>query len=390
MILLGKPYVSPLLAKTLADLRIPAVKVGDVHVPDEETLNWHSAESALAAYLEHGGPLLTNSENAIDILETHLQDGHLIQLISMCKNKSKFRDRLKQMYPQFFYREYNLQTLREESPDALPYPLIVKPSVGYASLGVYRVTGPEEWVNACENIQLDMEEAGKLYPQSVLDTGRFLVEEWIEGEEYAVDAYFTEQGEPVILNVFKRMFAHAGDTSDRIYYTSKQVVREALQPVQDFLQKLGQTDDFCLFPLHVEVRISAQGKLVPIEINPLRFAGIGTADLGAYAYGHNVYELYFRQQQPDWERFLNGSDEHVYSFFCAELPVSLNMNRIETIREAEFCQKFSHIVEYRPMNKYDPTTFAVVFYRSDNLDENQRLLQLDLQQFVLMKELIHT
>ncbi len=390
MILLEKPYVSPILAKTLAALGVPAVKPVDLNVPFQDEINWKTEQAFFTQYQQNGGPLLTNSENAIEALERHLPDHSLVQQISIFKNKAKFRAWLTQMYPHFYYRECSLAELLELSPSTLPFPLIVKPSVGYASLGVYRVANETVWASTCRQMERDMIEARHLYPESVLDTSHFLIEEWIEGEEYAVDAYYSASGEPVVVNVFKRMFSHAGDTSDRIYYTSKQVVAEALEQVTRFLRKLGETGDFRLFPLHLEVRISDAGKLVPIEINPLRFAGIGTTDLGTFAYGHNVYELFFQQLKPDWERVLSGDDERVYSFFCAELPVSLNTNKIAGIDETTFRSQFSRILEYRPMNQYDPTTFAVVFYQSDDLEENKRLLQLDLEQFVQRKELIHT
>jgi hypothetical protein len=390
MILLGNPYVSPLLAATAAVLQIPALKLGDVKLSSTAELNLQTEQNFFRTFAEKRLPLLTNSENSIEALERHVPDHPLVRQAALFKNKAKFRHWLREMYPDFCYRECHMEDLDQLSPGELPFPVIVKPAIGYASLGVYRVNDAEEWTATCSRIKQDMEEARLLYPASVLNASRYLIEEWIEGEEYAIDAYYDADGEPVILNVFKRMFSHQGDTSDRIYYTSKQVISEATEPVVGFLRDLGEKGDFRFFPLHVEVRISAAGRLVPIEVNPLRFAGIGTADLGYYAYGINPYESFFLQRKPDWQRILAESDEHIYSFFCAELPVSLNATKLVGIDEALFRTHFSDILAYRPMYGYDPTTFAVVFYRSDNLEENKRLLLLDLQQFVQINEPIHT
>ena len=60
-----------------------------------------------------------------------------------------------------------------------------------------------------------------LYPTKVLDTNTFIIEECIEGDEFAFDAYYDEFGNPVLLNTFKHYFASRNDVSDRVYYTSK-------------------------------------------------------------------------------------------------------------------------------------------------------------------------
>ena len=62
-----------------------------------------------------------------------------------------------------------------------------------------------------------MRMAAMMYPNHVVNSTKFLIEEMIEGEEYAVDAYFDRDGEPVILNIFQHPFLNSKDVSDRIY-----------------------------------------------------------------------------------------------------------------------------------------------------------------------------
>jgi len=385
MIIVAKPYVSPLLAETLSNWNIPVLLAEEVEIPAEGPLRILSPEDFRTRYLDGRQPLLTNSENAQGVLERWFADHPLVQTVSIFKDKARFRRWLADVFPRFYYREVSLEDLQEMDKDAIPFPVIVKPAVGYASLGVYRVAEPDAWDSVIQRIERDMEEARALYPAAVLNTGRFIVEEWIAGEEYAIDCYYAADGQPVVLGLYKRMFAHAGDTSDRIYFTGKQVIREALDKVHAFLAEIGAKGQFSLVPLHVEVRITPKGDVVPIEVNPLRFAGIGTADLGYYALGINVYDHFFRQTRPDWEAIVQNLDDAVYSFFCAELPVTLNATRIERIDEAALRSHFREILVYRDMLAYDPTTFAVLFYRSENMEENERLLQLDLTQFVRVK-----
>jgi hypothetical protein len=369
VILLGKSYLSPLLTHTAAQYGIPVVYAEDL---DHELMDVTE-------------PLLSTSEDATAVLEALRPDHPAVRSISLFKDKAKFRKWMASFYPNFTFREYTYEALLKVPVTELTFPCVVKPSVGYASLGVYRVGGPEEWPSVRDHLQRDIEEARQNYPESMIDVEHFLVEEWIAGEEYAVDAYFNRAGEPVVLNVLKRMFSHEGDTSDRIYYTSRQVLREALQPVKEFLKLLGQQGELSLFPLHMEVRIKPNGVLVPIEVNPMRFAGAWTCDLVRHAYGHNLYEHYWLQTKPDWEGILAVSDESVYSFFCAELPSDYPLGSIERVHERAFIHQFSEVLEYRSMYVMDPKTFAVVFYRSRDLEENRRLLALDLTEFVCIE-----
>lgn len=387
LIILDKPYVSPFLASTLVETKVPVITIGDVSVPNHNRLN-HTTQHDLIQNLivQDHYPVLTNSENAFAQLEKHLPDSTLVKNISLFKNKVMFRHWLSQIYPSFFFREVSISELSTINPDDLPFPIIIKPAVGYASLGVYRVANRDEWSAVSKLIEAEVQLSTKLYPNSVYDSSTFIIEEWIQGSEYAIDAYFNEAGEPVVLNVFKRMFSHEGDTSDRIYYTSKQVLQEALTSVQAFLQTIGQKASLHNFPLHVEIRMKANGELVPIEVNPLRFAGIGTNELGFYAYGVNTYESFIKQSKPDWDAIIQSMDDSIYSFFCADIPNSIDTDTIVSIDEAGLRRQFSNVLHSYTLFPKDPCTFTVLFYKSETLDENKELLTLDLSQFLHCSE----
>ena len=75
-------------------------------------------------------------------------------------------------------------------------------------------------------------------------------------------------------------------------------------------------------------------------------------------------------------------DDHVYGFFCAELPVRNSIHGELEIDEESFKREFSSILEYRCLRGLDPTTFAVVFYKTPNEPENERLARLDISKYV--------
>ena len=93
----------------------------------------------------------------------------------------------------------------------------------------------------------------------MVNNTNFLVESYLDGEEYAIDAYFNEQGETIILDILKHDFAGTEDVSDRLYYTSKVVVEDTMQAMKDFLIKSNELLGFKNFPVHVEVRVDEAG-----------------------------------------------------------------------------------------------------------------------------------
>ena len=69
-------------------------------------------------------------------------------------------------------------------------------------MSVYKVSNYKEWVDATKSIVIEMEEVKDLYPEEVLDTGSFIIEQCIIGKELAIDACYSTSGEPVILGIF--------------------------------------------------------------------------------------------------------------------------------------------------------------------------------------------
>ncbi|GAB0171966.1 ATP-grasp domain-containing protein [Lysinibacillus sp. CTST325] len=388
MIILDRPYVSELLADTISKNKIPVIKLNEVFIPNESTINLKKVDDLLIELEKGNSPILFNSENGLNILSKYAPNHYLTTVTDILKNKVTFRKTLSRHYKDFFFTEVSLKELEELDPSALPFPIIVKPVIGYSSIGVHRIDKVEEYKETIKQLKFEMEVTSSEYPIEVINNQSFIIEKLIEGDEYAVDVYFTEDGEPVILNLFKRMFRHEKDMSDRIYYTSKQVINESLNKIQEFLRTISSFFALKSAPIHIEIRIDNDEQIVPIEVNPLRFAGIGTNELGVHAYGVNACEYFFKQQKPDWENIVNQMDDSIYSFCCAEIDASIDCKQVVSINHEAFKLNFDEILEYRPMKVNEGSTFAVIFHKSPDLNENIRLLNLDLNQYITLKELV--
>ena len=115
---------------------------------------------------------------------------------------------------------------------------MIKPSVGFFSIGVHVVKNTADWEIALQELNIDR--LRSIYPQNVLDTSTFLIEDYIEGEEFAVDCYFNNEGEVVILNILHHLFSSGADTSDRVYTTSKDIILQYTEIFGGFLGAQGR------------------------------------------------------------------------------------------------------------------------------------------------------
>lgn len=294
---------------------------------------------------------------------------------------------MESLYPDYFYREVSLGELEDLDITQIPKPFIIKPSVGFFSLAVCKVENIESWKDAKQEIYDSLDTVRSLFPTEVIDPESFIIEEFIKGEEYAFDAYYNQVGQPIILSVYKHVFASEEDVSDRLYITSADIVREYEPRFRKFLESLGRLTELRNFPLHVEVRIDDKETLVPIEINPMRFGGMcTTADLAFHAYGFNPYEYCFAQQEPEWDELLVGREENVYGLVVLNNSTGTEPHKIRGFDYERLQKKFENVLEIRKVDYREFHFFGFVFIKSrkENYRELEDMLHSDLREFIIV------
>jgi hypothetical protein len=387
MILLDKPYISEFLLETLERNRIPVINTKIVtELASARNLQLVPEAEAVANY--NGGDTLmlyTNSENSISWIENNLQHSRLPATIKLFKNKILFRDLTKDMYPGYFYKGVTIDLIDKLDVSGYTFPFIIKPAVGFFSLGVYKVEHLEEWPETVNTIKKEIELISDLYPPEVLHTGEFIIEECIYGDEFAIDCYFNKDGKPVVLNIMKHIFSSGKDVNDRVYITSKEIIESYLHSIMEFLSEIGKRASLRNFPAHVEVRIHENGTVAPIEVNPLRFGGwCSTPDLAWYAFGINLYEYLFQQKQPDWNIILTGKENLVFSNIVLNNSTGTEGKNIRSFDYDKLLSDFEKPLELR---KADFTKFPIFGFlfcetRLENMQELQRILMSDLKEYV--------
>ena len=255
MIILEDPYVSPELATFAADRQEPVL---DTPAARQAGLDYGLHLNLVSSrdfgrLCCQGQRLYSNSENALDWLYSRSGNAGLVRATELLKNKLLFRQRLAPLFPDFHFRELTLRDVMETHFDSLPGPCVLKPAVGFFSLGVYSIENAQQWRAARDDIAAGAVRWRKEYPAAVLDNQVWLLESLIQGTEYAVDVYFNSRGEAVICNILQHDFASSEDVSDRLYYTSADIIRRMSTNPADILHlpkgrmSLGVAADLTIF-----------------------------------------------------------------------------------------------------------------------------------------------
>ncbi|MGF7186906.1 hypothetical protein GGQ84_003042 [Desulfitispora alkaliphila] len=390
MIILDKPYVSTFLEETIVKLDLPVLNNGiKAEFNLSNKIKFLDDKEFVKRFQEKNeGLVYTNSENSINWITNNLSFTDLPQKIEVFKDKVKFRELLKSMHPNFFYQEVGFDNLDEIDVTEIEMPFIIKPSIGFFSMGVYKVSSISQWRDVVNKLKKEVNSLADNYPAEVINTNKFIIEENIEGEEFAVDVYYDNEGKPVILNILKHIFSSREDVSDRLYITSKEIIEKYYSGFTSFLSELGKLINLKGFPMHIEFRIDKDENIVPIEVNPMRFAGWCTTDIAYYAYGINIYEYFLKQKKPLWEEILKDKEGKTYSIVIADLPRDVKVATIEGIDYDKFKSYFENPLEMRKVDYIKHGVFAFLFAETSegNWQEIDGILKSDLKEYLKFKD----
>lgn len=387
MFLVDKPYISDILKTTIKSCTIPVVGTEVAHQLDlYKGTKILSEQCAIETSKQLDNPqLYLTSENSISWIAQHLASTTLPDKINLFKDKLRFRRLISPLYPNFDFKGVDINELKQLDFDTIPTPFIIKPSIGFFSMGVYKVTTHNEWNRTIELIFDEIEQVKNLYPLEVLDARSFIIEECIEGDEYAVDAYFDSKGEPTILGIFKHTFASEHDVSDRVYTTSKEIIENNLEDFTQFITKIGQLAKVKNFPIHLELRRRPDGTILPIEVNPMRFGGwCTTADTTFLSYGFNPYDYYFSQKKPDWDEILTGKEGKLFSIIVLDNSTGVSGEDIVSFDYEQLMGKFENPMELRKVDfrSYPVFGFLITETQIDNFAELKYILDSNLTEFI--------
>lgn len=219
--------------------------------------------------------------------------------------------------------------------------------------------------------------------ESVLSHNDFILEEYISGEEYAIDMFFDENGEPHIVNIYYHPMPKIESYLHMIYYTSKEVFDKIYDKAITFFKKLNEILDVKNFIIHSEFKYD--NELIPIEINSMRFGGMGLGNMIYHSVGVNPYEYFKIGKSPNWKEIWAMNDDNIYAFFIAYNGTNIDKSTYEpNIQKLRL--DFTKILNEKIFDYRSQLAFGI-FCIKENKQNIKKLLEIEFNEyFKLIKE----
>lgn len=385
MIILEAPYVSDFLQKTIIKNEIPVLKTPFAEeLKYTKELNLVSPDNFFSELQAKNKALLySNSENATTWLEKYIPEHDIAIWVKMLKDKAKLREIFARRNPNMLYHTCNFNELATIDITDMPKPFVIKPRRGFASICIHAVFNNDEWPDVLNKITKERNEMQDVFPDGVVSLNEFVIERYVDGKEIAVDAYFNNEGNPVVLNILHHIMASKTDMSDRLYVTSGEIIEKYHDSMVEYLEDLGKSCRLKNFPVHLEMRIEENGNIVPMEVNPLRFMGFCVADVEYYFYGINPYEYFFEQKHPDWQTILSSRKNKIYGMMGIDMPKKYKKGTVNFDYD-KFINHFTKPLNYVKMdyNRFPMAIFMFAEVDKNNFKELEYVLHSDIEEFI--------
>jgi len=218
-----------------------------------------------------------------------------------------------------------------------------------------------------------------IFSDQVVAKDRLIVEEFIDGDEYAVDMFYNEDGQPIITNICFHPLPKKLEYLHVVYYTNYEIFYKLYNNLIQFFTELNKTINACDIPIHGEFKLH-KGKLTPVELNPLRFGSDGFADLSYHAFGANPFLCFANNCSPDWEKVWKGREDKVYAFYLGYNGSDLDTSKYRP-DFFNFRRLFSNVLADTAMNYQNTLAFSVMYIEENSLDRINELLEVEFNEY---------
>lgn len=347
----------------------------DAHEPGIEILTGEELAHSNIRF-EESDRVYVSSETSLSIVMQRMDNPACLEGINKLKDKYLFRETLRELYPEFYFAKCKLDELSQL--DIPVKKIVIKPLKGFFGTGV-RVADKSTNLDVLkEEIRSEVSENSRFFPGSILTKDDYVLEEFIDGQEYAVDIFYDEHGKTVITNIYHHPVPANPAYAHLMYYSNMELFDKYLEVFTRFFNELRATLNLRNFPIHAEFKLSGT-EFIPIEFNPMRYGGFGLVDLTFNSYGYHPIAAYFNNHPPDWEKIWINRQKFSYAFILAYngKDTNLNTQMPNHKRFKQFLQKKVELIDYVELDFRKNPVFAIAYIRSNNYENLNKLLRIE-------------
>ncbi|MEO1366248.1 MAG: ATP-grasp domain-containing protein, partial [Acidobacteriota bacterium] len=228
------------------------------------------------------------------------------------------------------------------------WPIVVKPTGGAGAMSVFFARGENELLHGCQQVM----ESG---------LGEVLLEEFIGGDEFAVNGLVDSDGELLVTDVwyYDKRDSHG---ERNLYYQSVKVstFEPPFEALVDYAADVVRAMRLRRSPVHLEIKVDDRGPCL-IEVGA-RFAGGDQPVMASKLHHHNLFELAACHYLDDLPFSPSDVDYGHYNRYSARILSGIQPIEIARIRavlgvdEIESLPSFAGVGFIRPPGVRLPVT----------------------------------
>ena len=345
-------------------------------LPQTVGLELISEEVFLQQYhnLPSSSKICITSEATLDSILKSSDDKQKIDAVNAMKDKFLFRQLLKDIYPEMAFDHISFDEIEHLK---LSGKKILKPVKGCFGTAVKTIDENTDLKKVSMEIKEEIGKNSSVLSESVLSQTEFILEDYIEGDEYAVDMFYDSSGRPHIVNIYYHPIPKHEEYLHMVYYTNKSIFDRIYERAIDFLEQLNSKLNLYNIALHSEFKLSEN--LTPIEINAMRFGGMGLGNMVYHSVNINPYQCFIEEQSPNWNEIWAQHPNSNYVYFIAYNGTKIDVEyKQPDVPKLE--HHFSKIIN-RTLFDYKKQLAFGVYTLEENLEKVNRFLEIDFNEY---------
>ena len=188
--------------KTLFLVYPDSAEAGTIEtLPHTEGMELIRESSFLDSYdsLPGTNKICITSEATIESILKKLNDKVTVNAIQSMKDKHLFRELLQEEYPSLRFQHINFDQIKQLKISGKK---VMKPVKGCFGTAVKIIDEKSDFEQVANEIKTEIGKNSSIFSESVLSQSEFIIEDFIHGEEYAVDMFYDAEGRPHIVNIY--------------------------------------------------------------------------------------------------------------------------------------------------------------------------------------------